>query len=89
MLPQEMDINEALEVIHRYCPPGGMVVDMFCGSMVVGMAALRLNRMTVMSDIDGVVVKLAKSRMERFYKWLLMNGTLPPLGTPRRSQCYI
>ena len=76
-----MDINEALELIHQYCRPGGVVLDLFCGTMVTGMAALRLNRMAVMADVDKQVVVAANKRMARFYKWCKMNGTLPPIGT--------
>ena len=76
-----MDINEALEIINRWCKPGGIVMDLFCGTMVIGMAALRLNRIAIMSDVDKEVVDLGKKRMERFYRWNKMNGVLPPLDT--------
>lgn len=75
-----MDINEALEIINRWSKPGGIVMDLFCGTMVIGLAALRLNRIAIMSDIDADVVKLGRERMERFYRWNKMNGVLPPLG---------
>ena len=76
-----MDINEALELIHQYCKPGGVVLDLFCGTMVTGMAALRLNRVAIMADVDRQVIDAANKRMARFYRWCLMNGTLPPIGT--------
>ena len=67
---QEMDLNEALELVHQYSPPGGMVMDLFAGTFVTSMACLRINRRSVAVEIDQTCVDAAVGRLKRWYKYL-------------------
>lgn len=75
---QEMCIEEPLEFIHQYSPPGGLVLDLYAGTGKVGMAALRLNRLSVLVEIDQDLVLDARQRMRKHYKWVRsVNALLP------------
>lgn len=75
-----MDINEALELIHQYSPVGGLVVDLFAGTLVTNLAALRLNRRSVCVEIDQHLVPAAKVRVKKWYLWLKKCALLVPDG---------
>ena len=77
-----MDLNEAMELIHQYSPPGGLVMDMFAGTLVTSLASVRLNRRCVAVEIDRNCVDPAISRLKEWYKWLksiacLIRGQFP------------
>ena len=40
------------ELIHRYCPEGGVVCDFMAGTLTVGMATLRMNRNALLGERD-------------------------------------
>lgn len=49
----------------RYiCPPGGLVVDPFCGAGTIGKAALRNERRFIGIDVNPVYVELARGTCE-------------------------
>jgi DNA modification methylase len=51
---------EAIEpFIEHYTQPGDIVFDPFCGSGMTGLAALRLDRRSVLSDVSPLAVHLA------------------------------
>jgi hypothetical protein len=50
MRPQENSLYEIIELIHRYCPMYGLVWDGMAGTLVTGMAALRINRTAMLGD---------------------------------------
>ena len=56
-----MDINEALDLIHHYSPAGGLVMDLFAGTLVTSLASLRLNRRSVLFErgsVLGIITEL-------------------------------
>lgn len=75
-----MDINEALELIHQYCPVGGFVMDLFAGTMVTALAALRLNRRCVCVEVDKALVPAATTRLHKWYRWLMTHALLINCG---------
>ena len=62
-----MDFAEAAELIHQYCPPQGLVLDLFAGTMKIAMAALRLNRNSISVEIDKDCLAAAMARMRSYY----------------------
>jgi site-specific DNA-methyltransferase (adenine-specific) len=46
-------------------PPGGIVLDAFCGTGTTGVAALRLARRPVLADISAEYVQIASQRLAR------------------------
>ena len=77
---QEMAINEAVELIHQYCKPGGIVMDLFAGTCVTGLAALRLNRKAILFEIDERCLQAARRRIQRVFKTLSEAGALVTTG---------
>jgi DNA modification methylase len=75
-----MDITEALELIHQYSPPGGLVMDGYAGTLKVAMAAIRLNRRSLSVEIDRNCYDLAVVRTKRYYKWVKAQGLLRDLS---------
>ena len=73
-----MDINEALDLIHHYSPAGGLVMDLFAGTLVTSLASLRLNRRSVVVEIDEDCVAPAVQRLKKWYKWLWNLACLVP-----------
>ena len=69
-------MSEALELIHQYCPPQGLVLDMFAGTMKIGMAALRLNRRSLNIERDRDCFELARCRLKQFYLYMKESGLL-------------
>jgi hypothetical protein len=50
--------------IRSFCPPGGLVVDCFCGSSTTGHAAIEAGRRYMGCDIRESQVKLSRKRLE-------------------------
>jgi hypothetical protein len=71
-----MDLGECLELIHQYCPIKGTVMDLFAGTMVTGMAAIRLNRTVLLVEIDKHCADVALARLRSYYRWCHMLGVL-------------
>ena len=82
-----MDVNEALELIHQYSPVGGMVMDLFAGTCVTGMATLRLNRKCVCVERDQSLVPPAIVRLHQWYRWLKSCALLVTCGNPSPLSC--
>ena len=80
--PQQMSLEEAVELVHRYCPPGGLVVDFCCGTMRTAMACVLLGRPCVMNDRDTEMVDLAAKDVIDFMYYRWANGDLKKLGMP-------
>ncbi|MGO9268096.1 MAG: DNA modification methylase [Candidatus Binataceae bacterium] len=53
-----------LDIVRRFTEPGQLVCDPFMGSGTTGVAALKLGRRFVGSDIDGNNVSIARSRLD-------------------------
>ena len=86
-----MDLNESLELIHQYSPPGGLVVDQFAGTLVTALACLRLNRRSLSLEKDQLCIDAAKGRLRQWYKWLQQCALLLPGEYPLRHgvlKCY-
>ena len=71
-----MALDECLELVHQYCPPGGVVMDLFAGSCKVAMAAMRLNRTSISVEMNRETVDLATTRLRRYYRWNKLQGRL-------------
>lgn len=62
----EQDIAPAMYYIERLCPPGGVVLDPFCGSGTYLLAAKRLKRNFIGVDIDRGAILITRERLRRF-----------------------
>ena len=78
---QENDVNELLDLVHRYSPVAGVVMDLCCGTAVSAMATLPLGRIGIMHDIDDDCLAAGVPRAQWFYKYLSKLNKLPDLTT--------
>jgi hypothetical protein len=69
------------EMIHRYCPPGGLIIDPFCGTAPVAEQAMRQGKRVVLMDRDQLVMKAAKVRHQQRYTYLQRACLLPKFYT--------
>ena len=67
---QENNIQEWFEIIHRFVPVGGMFADFTAGTLVSGLAALRMGRKAVLNEKDSVCMALAKQRLRYYFSYL-------------------
>ena len=58
-------VELARRCVRHGCPPGGVVLDPFCGSGTTGVAALELGRRFIGIDLDPSAIDLAKARIVR------------------------
>jgi DNA modification methylase len=56
-------------------------MDLFAGTCVTALAALRLNRRSVMVESDVDCMLAATTRLQHYYAWLKENNALLPVGT--------
>ena len=56
-------IELARRCLRHGCPPGGIVLDPFCGSGTTGLAALELGHRFVGIDLDPLAIELAQARL--------------------------
>jgi hypothetical protein len=81
---QENHMKEWCEIINRFVPVGGTIWDPTCGTMASGLAALRMGRAIILSDIDSELVEAATWRLKYYWQWL--SGKLPiQLGAEPRT----
>ena len=55
--------NVVAEYIHHFCPPGGLVVDPFCGTGVTGVEALTTRCRTVLLDLDPLATFITRQTL--------------------------
>jgi hypothetical protein len=63
---------------------GGSVLDLCCGTLKVGMAALLTGRRCIAADKDAKVVALGINRAKLYYTYLKKGHVLPKLGEEQR-----
>ena len=68
---QENHTEELMEIIHRFTPPGSTICDPFCGTMSMGLAAFRMNRVCILSDEDADLVAAAPFRLKYYMQWAM------------------
>jgi len=73
------------EIIHRYCPPGGLIIDPFCGTAPVATQAMRQGKRVVLMDRDRLVIQAAKVRHQQGYIYLQRACVLPNFYTADES----
>lgn len=61
--PTQKPIATCLPLVEYSCPPGGVVLDCFCGSGTVGIAAQRLARSFVGIEMNPAFVTIARDRI--------------------------
>ena len=69
------------EIIFRYCPPGGIIIDPFCGTAPVAEQAMRQGKRVVLLDRDPLVLAAARTRHLQRYEYLKNNALLPKYYT--------
>ena len=79
----EVHPNEMLEIIHRYCPPGGLVCDSTAGCLVTAYACLRLGAYCIVGDsqTNGNMLDNSWERLCQAYEFLRDEGLLPTWGS--------
>jgi hypothetical protein len=79
----ENHIKEMCELIQRYCPPSGQVLDFCSGTGTTALAAMHLNRKCHINDRDEDCMAYAISRCKHFLLWLYEQRgcTFPGLHT--------
>ena len=80
----EVHPNEMLEIIHRYCPPGGMVCDSTAGCLATAYACLRLGVYCIVGEkqTEGNMLHNSWERLCQAYEFLRDEGLLPIVGAP-------
>ena len=79
--PTQKPVKLLRKLIEASCPPGGMVLDPFCGCATACIAAEGLGRRWAGIDLSVKAVELVKSRMKAEMPLLtldLRHGTAPP-----------
>lgn len=61
--PDQKDMSACTTVVECLCPPGGVVVDPFCGSGTIPEAAYRTGRVGIGYDTNAAAVQLALARV--------------------------
>lgn len=61
--PARMPLKLAQQLVAMCCPPGGLVLDPFCGNATTGVAANRIGRRFVGIEIDPAYVVGARRRL--------------------------
>ncbi len=61
--PCQLPVALVERVVALSSPPGGVVLDAFCGTGTTGVASLALARRPILSDISDEYVELARSKM--------------------------
>ena len=69
------------EIIFRYCPPGGIIIDPFCGTAPVAEQAMRQGKRVILLDRDPLVLAAARTRHLQRYEYLKKNNLLPEYYT--------
>jgi hypothetical protein len=69
MLRQEQKpVDEMARFISQFCPPDGVVIDLFAGTGTTGIAALQLGRRALLMDADVTCVLTMKRRIAAFLR---------------------
>jgi site-specific DNA-methyltransferase (adenine-specific) len=63
-VPVQKPVALIERIIKASCPPDGVVLDCFAGSGTTGVAAMRLERRSILIDRDAEVLSLAQRRFE-------------------------
>jgi hypothetical protein len=64
-----------------YTCVGGLLMDLFAGTVKIAMAALLTGRRCIVADKDPKVLALGVNRAKLYYTYLKKNMLLPVLGT--------
>jgi DNA modification methylase len=64
--------------IRSFCPPGGIVLDCFCGSGTVPAVAIKTGRNYIGIDIRQSQIELGTRRIEEARQWVIQNKQKPP-----------
>ena len=75
---QENPLSEVGEIIHRYFPPGSLILDPFCGTATSAEEGLRQGKNFVIGDRDYQLLKHVKVRLQQRYEFLYKRKLLPP-----------
>jgi hypothetical protein len=67
----ENHIMELCELIHRFCPKSGSVLDFCSGTATTMLACMMLNRVCRVNDIDQLCMTVAISRAKKFLKFIM------------------
>jgi hypothetical protein len=80
----ENHLQEVCQLIHQYCPPGGMVLDPCAGSMATLLGAIFLNRNCIVNERDKVCYPLAVARAKLFLHFMMKTkgSQFPGLNVP-------
>ena len=82
--PTEKNLRMIMKIIEASSSPGDIVLDAFCGSGTVAVAAEKLNRRWICIDISPLAIEIALKRllsMNAYNPFVLINATgkdLPP-----------
>jgi hypothetical protein len=77
--PEQKPVAEMARFISQFCPPDGVVIDLFAGTGSTGVAALQLGRRALLMDADVTCVLTMKRRIAAF----LRERGLDASGRPR------
>ena len=77
---QQTSVEELCEMIHRYCPPGGLLFDICTGTGRTGMAAAILGRRVLLNDRDSKVMQAGSRDVIAYMEWAYRECRLPEIG---------
>ena len=77
---QQMSLVEAVEIVHRYCRPSGVFMDICCGTGRTALACIVLGRQCIMNDRDPLAIDVAARDSLGFMQFLFNQGRLAQIG---------
>ena len=78
---QQMSLPESVEIVHRFCPPNGVFMDICCGTGRTALACILLARQCIMNDRDPLAIDVTARDALRFMRYLHEETKLAQLGT--------
>ena len=70
---EEKALAEVTEMVHRYTPVDGLVVDFTAGTGTTAIACRRTNRRVIINDSDPELVDAALLRLKYYHFWYSKN----------------
>lgn len=82
--PASTPLKLCEKLIQYICPPGGLILDPFCGGANIGVASLQQKRYYIGVEKNEEMVKIAKENLEGYAKSVFSNyDNLDPYACPQ------
>ena len=85
---QQMSLVEAVEIVHRYCKPSGVFMDICCGTAITALACIVLGRQCIMNDRDPLAIDVAARDSLGSCSYCSTKASWDKLGATRRGAVW-